>query len=64
MYKFKLKKEVNSLSPMEMLINETIDKVAFKCTAHCYDKDTCTNFHKKKQQKLSKILQKTCLGLI
>ena len=28
MYKFKLKKEVKSLSPMEMLINETVDKVA------------------------------------
>ena len=52
MYKFKLKKEVNSLSPMEMLINETIDKVAFKCTTHCYDKDTCTNFHKKKTTKI------------
>lgn len=58
MYKFKLKKEVNSLSPMEMLINETIDKVAFKCTAHCYDKDTCTNFHKKNNKNCLKFCKR------
>ena len=47
MYKFKLKKEVKIPSPMEMLINESIDKVAFNCTALCYNKETCTRKNKK-----------------
>ena len=47
MYKFKLKKEVKTPSLMEILINETVDKVAFNCTALCYNKETCTSIHKK-----------------
>ena len=58
MYKFKLKKEVKTPSLMEILINETVDKVAFNCTALCYNKETCTSLHKKNNKNCLKFCKR------
>jgi hypothetical protein len=58
MYKFKLKKEVRTPSVMEIFINESVDKVAFKCTEICYNKETCTSIHKQNNKNCLKFCKR------